>query len=189
MQLVRNKLPLLCCCWDGCRPAFILRQWLCKQSGWPSDSSCWIPTTLQLQAKAGCWLKQKLRAQLLLPTHQSLQEREKNGSNDHSRTVSVLVTHRLCSVVNATATSSWMVLPNASLAPGPVREFDFLSLSLPMSLFSFFSSFSHRQFIILFKHTYIDEVFRNFLISFHTSWYHCFFTLRNTWPLDCLCVI
>lgn len=38
--LVRNKLPLLCCYWGCCLPSFILRQWLCTQSGWPSGSSC-----------------------------------------------------------------------------------------------------------------------------------------------------
>lgn len=66
----------------------------------------------------------------------SLQEQKKKGSNDNSVTMSVIVTHRICSVVSITLNSSWMFLPIASLVPWPVKE---LALSLSLSSFSLLS--------------------------------------------------
>lgn len=89
---------------------------------------------VQLAANAGHWLKRNWRNSCCHPSTSSSAGVGKGWEQWQSVTVSVLITHTTCSVVNTAINSSWMVLPIANLAPWTVKEFSSLSLSFSLSL-------------------------------------------------------
>lgn len=127
-----------------------------------------LDPTLQLTANADLWLKQKPRDQWLPPNHQSpCRRRERMGTRQFV-TVSVLGTHRRCSIITTTTILSWT----------------FCQLQIERIWLDLTFFFPHRQFIIFLINMcilsrYLDYI--NLGFTFTGNILYC--PLRDTWSL------